>query len=339
MKMAKKNLFTGALVTALLFAFFLGSCNTGTNGGGPFVAVTGIIDVPTAAIVGTELTLAGTVKPNVATNRTIVWSGNGVSNGKLTAPSEGTYTVTATIANGASESSPYTKDFNITAYDTSGAGNTNPFGSDNDPFYWAMNGKGGTVYVILKNSTWESKDAYNANSPAGTYTHFTGTRGAEWIIGAGEEYAGDTGLAIIDQTGKKMIVANLPEKYGDMNQTFTRINTSLTGEGTWLAASIPFNGRNVSMEIVANPDGTFIQSIDGKAIVKGTYPITTGNTNPAVYTMNQVNTGVFTGSADNWKQWNDLTSVEKKYLGGSQTQTLIVYDDKLETQGFTFQKQ
>jgi hypothetical protein len=338
MKMAKKNLFPGALVTALVFACFLGSCNTGTNSGGddPFVAVTGIIDVPTAAIVGTELTLTGTVKPDNAANKTIVWSGSNVSNGKLTAPSAGTYTVTATIANGKSESGPYTKDFNITAYDTSSAGDTNPFGSDTKPFYWAMDGKGGTVYVILKSSTWESKDAYSANSPAGTYTHFTGTRGAEWIIGAGDEYEGYTGLVIIDQYGK-MIVANLPEKYGYMNQTFTKIDTTLKGDGTWLAANIPFNGSNVNMKIVA-ANGTFTQSINGKDIVQGTYPIT-GNTNPAVYTMNQVNTGVFTGSADSWKQWNTLTPVEKNHLGGSQTQTLIIYPDKLETQGFTFQKQ
>ena len=79
-----------------------------------FVAVTSITGVPTTATVGIGLTLTGTVQPANASNQTIVWSGTGVSNGVLTAAAEGTITVTATIANGATETTPYTQTFDIT---------------------------------------------------------------------------------------------------------------------------------------------------------------------------------------------------------------------------------
>jgi hypothetical protein len=84
-----------------------------------FVAVTGITGVPTSGTVGT-LTLAGTVAPSNATNKTIVWSvkspgttGATISGSVLTTTSSGTVTVTATIANGKTASTPYTQDFSI----------------------------------------------------------------------------------------------------------------------------------------------------------------------------------------------------------------------------------
>jgi hypothetical protein len=47
---------------------------------------------------------------------------------------------------------------------------------------------------------------------------------------------------------------------------------------------------------------------------------------------------LFSGGADTWKKWGELSSTEKKYIG-DQTQTILIYPDKLETHGFTFQKQ
>jgi len=92
-----------------------------------FVAVTGITSVPTSGTVGT-LTLTGTVAPANATNKTIAWSvksagstGAAISGSVLTTTSTGTVTVTATIANGKTESTPYTQDFAITI--TSGSNN------------------------------------------------------------------------------------------------------------------------------------------------------------------------------------------------------------------------
>jgi hypothetical protein len=87
----------------------------------PFVAVTGITGVPATATAGAPLPLTGTVAPANATNKTIAWSianagttGATVTGSTLNAPAAGTVTVTATIANGQTASTPYTQDFNIT---------------------------------------------------------------------------------------------------------------------------------------------------------------------------------------------------------------------------------
>ncbi|GHV41150.1 hypothetical protein FACS1894187_22690 [Synergistales bacterium] len=87
-----------------------------------FISVTGITGVPTAAVVGTPLTLTGTVKPDNATNKTpIIWTvtsqgttGATITGNTLTAATAGTVKVTATIENGLTPSIDYTKDFDIT---------------------------------------------------------------------------------------------------------------------------------------------------------------------------------------------------------------------------------
>jgi uncharacterized protein YjdB len=115
--MVKKNLFRGALV----FAFFLGSCNFTIDGkNDTFVAVTGIIGVPTTTAVGTPLALTGTVIPSNATNKTIIWTLKdagttepSISGNYLTAAAVGTVTVTATVINGLTDSIPYTQDFAV----------------------------------------------------------------------------------------------------------------------------------------------------------------------------------------------------------------------------------
>jgi formylglycine-generating enzyme required for sulfatase activity len=87
------------------------------------VAVTGISGVPADGTAGTPLTLTGTVAPDNATNTTIVWSvqssgttaaGAAIEGNTLTATDVGTVIVTATIAGGAAEDTPYIQDFNIT---------------------------------------------------------------------------------------------------------------------------------------------------------------------------------------------------------------------------------
>lgn len=71
--------------------------------------------------VNTELTLAGTVAPDNATNKEIEWSvenanGTGavITNGVFTASKAGTATIKATVINGADESANYSKTFEIT---------------------------------------------------------------------------------------------------------------------------------------------------------------------------------------------------------------------------------
>jgi hypothetical protein len=89
------------------------------------IPVTSIVGVPATGTVDeeTDLSVGVTVLPQMATNKTIVWSvktaGAGVStgplaDGKFTPTSKGTVTVTATIADGATASTPYTQDFSIT---------------------------------------------------------------------------------------------------------------------------------------------------------------------------------------------------------------------------------
>jgi hypothetical protein len=86
---------------------------------GTYVPVTGITGVPTTGSVGTT-PLTGIVSPSYATNKTIVWTvkdagttGATISGSTLTTTAEGTVEVTATIANGLTDSTPYTQDFEI----------------------------------------------------------------------------------------------------------------------------------------------------------------------------------------------------------------------------------
>ncbi|MCL1823504.1 MAG: fibronectin type III domain-containing protein [Oscillospiraceae bacterium] len=88
----------------------------------PYVAVTNITGIPTTAVIGTPLTLSGTVEPATATNKTIVWTvksagatGATITDGnKLNTTAAGTVTITATITNGGTQTTPYTKDFTLT---------------------------------------------------------------------------------------------------------------------------------------------------------------------------------------------------------------------------------
>jgi len=87
---------------------------------GEGVSVKEIIDVPTEALVGSHK-LYGTVIPENATYKTIVWSikDTGTTEARLAtritliAPKEGTVIVTATIANGLAMGVAYTQDFAI----------------------------------------------------------------------------------------------------------------------------------------------------------------------------------------------------------------------------------
>jgi hypothetical protein len=108
------------LALLLTFGSMMVGCDTGTNGGN-FVPVTNITNIPQIALAGVALELGGIVVPSNATNQTITWSGADVTNGVFTRSSTGDSTVTATIVNGTSESSPYTQTFTIAVYDDSAA--------------------------------------------------------------------------------------------------------------------------------------------------------------------------------------------------------------------------
>jgi len=89
------------------------------------IPVTNITGVPTTAIAGRPIALAGwptstTVNPANATNREITWSvasagttGASISGNTLYTTAEGTVTITATIANGTAPGVNYTQNFNV----------------------------------------------------------------------------------------------------------------------------------------------------------------------------------------------------------------------------------
>jgi len=161
-----------------------GDPNSGDPNSGGFVAVTNITGVPTAATVGTALTLTGTVEPATATNKTIVWTvtnGTGtatVSGNTLSPTGEGTVTVKATIANGTAQGTDYTKDFTITV---SGAGesvvNPTPTADDFDIGNLTQNVGSVTAVTITPKSgkstgtiTIKYNDSETLPTEEGTYT-------------------------------------------------------------------------------------------------------------------------------------------------------------------------
>ncbi|GHV90863.1 hypothetical protein AGMMS50268_13660 [Spirochaetia bacterium] len=86
----------------------------------PFVGVTNITGVTTAAYPNIGRTLGGTVVPATATNTGIVWSvktqggtSSTIIDGVLTAAATGTVTVTATIVDGTAAGTAYVQDFTI----------------------------------------------------------------------------------------------------------------------------------------------------------------------------------------------------------------------------------
>ncbi|WP_312070585.1 hypothetical protein, partial [Anaerotignum propionicum] len=90
-----------------------------------YKAVTSITGAPTTGTAGTEIDLTtAVVNPTDATNKTIVWSvkdagttgvtTGALSTGKFTPATGGSLVLTATITNGATESTNYTQDVTIT---------------------------------------------------------------------------------------------------------------------------------------------------------------------------------------------------------------------------------
>jgi uncharacterized protein YjdB len=233
--MKMKNKIILGFCGLLVFGFLFIGCDTGNGTPNPtpdptFVAVTNISCPQTVAIKGQDLILNVTVEPSGATNKTIIWSGEDVNDGKLTASSAKTYTVTATVVNGASESSSYTKTFSIVAYDTSSNDVQNPFAGKTfvmaaePPDVWIAKAK------FNDDDTWDTELYLNLPQDQGGLINagvvcsgihsWTGGTGITWTItyvndeilaDAEEGYAvpkvGETGIAILI-SGNKMRVAN-----------------------------------------------------------------------------------------------------------------------------------
>jgi len=158
----------------------------------PFVAVTSITGIPTAGLTNEDIHLTGTVNPSNATNQTITWSiksqsgTNSTLSGSVlsTGSTAGTLTITATVINGATATTPYTQDFNITVNAFTGSTHTVTF---------KLNGgniNGNTADVV--HTVNEGSDAiapdnitrtgYNLTGWSGTFTNVTSnlTVTAQW---------------------------------------------------------------------------------------------------------------------------------------------------------------
>jgi len=92
-----------------------------------FVPVTGIGELPSAAMVNQPLTLTGDVQPSTATNRTIAWSvysagttGAVINGNVFTASAAGVAVVRATVANGAAVDTPFVYNFEVEVVDDGG---------------------------------------------------------------------------------------------------------------------------------------------------------------------------------------------------------------------------
>ncbi|MCL2845092.1 MAG: S8 family serine peptidase [Chitinivibrionia bacterium] len=105
----------------------------GSGGGGnppvhvPVTNITGVIT--TDMVAGGTRSLSGTVIPTNATHRNIVWSvsnagttGATISGNTLSTPNAGTVVITATITNGATATTNFTRNFNITVNPQSSGG-------------------------------------------------------------------------------------------------------------------------------------------------------------------------------------------------------------------------
>lgn len=98
------------------------ACNVTVEAAKPeFVAVTDITGIPDEITAGENVTLSATITPDNATNKEVTFTvkeaettGASISGNTLTTTKDGTLTITATVANGAGESSDFTKDFTIT---------------------------------------------------------------------------------------------------------------------------------------------------------------------------------------------------------------------------------
>jgi hypothetical protein len=152
-----------------------------TTGGNAFVPVENIVDLPGIAIVNNQLKLGGTVQPPNATNQTVVWSGDNVNSatGSFNATSNGTFQVTATIANGKTETTPFVKTFDIEVY----IGDLHDYDGA-----W----KKGEETIIINGNNWEFSGSLfsfrgiivkleGANSAVGQVTSVYDNSKAQWV--------------------------------------------------------------------------------------------------------------------------------------------------------------
>jgi endoglucanase len=212
-----------------------------------FVAVTSISDVPTSGLVNRPLTLTGTVNPDNATNKTIIWSvanagtTNAVINeNTLTAAAAGKVTVLATIKNGKSSNTDYTVGISvtiaafvpvtsITGVPSTGyigrsltlTGTVNPSNATNKTISWSVDNAGTTGASITGNTL--------TTTALGTVTvKATVANGASET----SDYTQTSAINIIEPPQSMKFVSDM--KIGwNLGNTFDGHNNLMPSEGAW----------------------------------------------------------------------------------------------------------
>jgi len=218
-----------------------------------FIPVTDITGIPTTAIAGIPLTLSGMVTPSNASNQTIFWSvsnaggtGASVVNNIFTAMTEGSATVRATIPNGASQGSNFTRDFVITVQ----ALELVPIINLSDPGTFLF-GDGWTysrytgVYNVTGNVTILGSNA---------------DTGSRVVVAPGSNVSVTLDGASIDRRGIAEAFEGAYSCAFDM--TGATVNLILTGDNTLISG----NGR-AGIEMMGN--ATLTISGDGSLVVMG----------------------------------------------------------------------
>jgi hypothetical protein len=248
-----KNTFKvlGVISMALIIGFAMTACSDGGDDEPSFVAVTGITGVPTAATVGTELPLTGTVEPATATNKTITWTvtnGTGtatVSGSTLNPTGAGTVTVKAIIANGKAQGTDYAKEFTITV--TGGSGGNTPT-ADDYTFGNLTQTAGSVTAVTITPRSGKSTGAVSNIRYAGSATipQTAGTYAVTFDVVAVTGWNAASGLSagnliVNNQTpvADDYTIGNLTQTAGSVTEV---IITAKSGKSTGAVGNIKYAG-------------------------------------------------------------------------------------------------
>jgi M6 family metalloprotease-like protein len=199
----------------------------------PLVAVRDISGVPSNAAAGTPLTLTGTVEPDDATNKTIVWSvenagaaGASISGNTLSADASGTVVIRATIVNGADETTDYTESFTIdvTSPGDGASINLNSLNGSFTGSKWSYDHSTGTITATGSGSlavTGTVASALNiATGTTGAAVNFNGTAPSVVMTGNGKLVV-NAGASIIANTGNAITSEGDVEINGGTISSFT----------------------------------------------------------------------------------------------------------------------
>jgi hypothetical protein len=266
-----------------------------------FVPVTNITGVPTSATATLPLTLTGTVVPSNATNQAIIWSvvtpntaGGSISGtNMLTTTTNGVVTVRATITNGLTPTSNYTKDFTITVTKAVLGGSITITGAY--PAFGVTLSTTGALYLV---STPAITDLGNLS--------YQWRRGTTNIPGA----TSNTYTLVQADIGSQI---NVQVTAANCTGTVTSDNTSTVGKATQVAPPAPTLAASTSTSITLNTIANGEYSKDGGATFQ-TSAVFSGLTPSTQYTFHQRYGETATHYASSWSNSASFTTPGPEFI-------------------------